>query len=287
MTSAKAYAKVNLLLRVVGRRPDGYHDLEMVNVAVDLHDVVTIEPADRLELRVLDELGRPLAALPADHRNIAWRAAEAVARAQGIEPRWRITLEKRIPIGAGLAGGSTDAAGVLRLLGGELPELARIALALGADVPYCLDGRPALVTGIGERIVPFAMSAPLDLLLVNPGFAVATRSVFAAHGGRGAVAAGAAVRLIDALKIGDRAEVGRRLANDLQSVTARLHPEVPALLDRLAAVGAEAVMMSGSGPTVFGIFASAAAAAEAAVGFAADGLFAHPVKTLAAAAPQP
>jgi len=283
VTSTKAYAKVNLLLRVMGRRANGYHDLEMVNVSVDLFDVVTIEPADRLELRVTDASGRSLASLPTDQRNIAWRAAEAVASAQGIEPHWRITLEKRIPIGAGLAGGSTDAAGILRLLGRALPELDRIALSLGADVPYCLDGRPALVEGIGERITPFAMAAPLDLLLVNPGFEVSTRSVFEAHGGRGLVEAGAAASLVEALKIGDRAEIGRRLANDLQAVTARLHPEVSALLDRLVAAGAEAVLMSGSGPTVFGLFASPADAAAAGARFAADGTFARPVRTLSGA----
>jgi 4-diphosphocytidyl-2-C-methyl-D-erythritol kinase len=255
----------------------------MVNVSVDLCDVVTIEPADRLELRVLDGEGRPLSSLPLDERNIAWRAAEAAARAGGVEPRWRITIEKRIPIGAGLAGGSTDAAGVLRLLGREIPDLDRIALSLGADVPYCLDGRPALVEGIGERITPFALATPLDLLLVNPGFEVSTRSVFEAHGGRGLVAAGAAARLVDALEIGDRIGIGRRLANDLQAVTAGLHPEVPALCDRLTAAGAEAVLMSGSGPTVFGLFASSASAEAAADGFAADGIFACPVRTISGA----
>lgn len=218
MPETLAHAKINLFLRVVGRRANGYHDLEMVNVSIDLADRVFVEPAERLTL----EIDPPI--LPVDERNIAYRAARG-------RPA-RIRIEKRIPIGAGLAGGSTDAAAVLRLLGDTSD-----ALSLGADVPYCLYGKPAIVRGIGEIIEPITLNIPRHLVLCNPGFEVSTREIF------------------ERWKGPSEARDPRSLFhNDLQAVTANLHPEVDRFIAELKRLGAIEAMMSGSGPTVFGIF---------------------------------
>lgn len=265
MASTLAHAKLNLLLEVKGRRADGYHELEMVNVSLDLADRVHVEPAARLELAVTGG-SEPL---PADARNLAWRAAEALGA-----PAVRITLEKEIPVGAGLAGGSTDAAAVLRLLGAERSDLPDLGLALGADVPYCLDGRPALVGGIGERLHVFRPGLDLHLVVANPGFAVSTREIFTALAAPPIATEPAARddsparRLVAALTQardeGDLRSMAPLLDNDLEAVTTRLYPAVAALRDRFEATGALAARMSGSGPTVYGLYANAAAARAAA-----------------------
>lgn len=287
MPTAFAPAKLNLLLKVLGRRADGYHELEMVNVSLDLADAVTVDPAPAFAL----EIAGGSEVLPCDERNIAWRAAAALAPEGQPLPPVRIRIAKRIPVGAGLAGGSTDAAAVLRLLGADRPDLPARALALGADVPYCLDGRPAVVEGIGERIEPFRVGVPLHLVIANPGFPVLTREVFealAAGPYRGAPSAGLSRgrRLADALGRArgrrDLAALSPILENDLEPVTCRLHPEVADLLDRMRDAGALAARMSGSGPTVYGLFADADAAARAAEQMASHAPFVTTARALGA-----
>lgn len=178
--TAEAPAKINRELRVGGRRADGYHELLSRFSSIDLADAVTVEAADRLELVTT---GR---AIPGAGENLVLAAARALAGALGIEPRARIHLDKRIPLGAGLGGGSSDAARTLRLLGAlwapDFPEdrLAALALALGSDVPYFLVGGEADVSGRGEHVIARPDAPESELLLLFPPFPISTRDAFAA-----------------------------------------------------------------------------------------------------------
>ncbi len=261
-----ARAKINLLLNVLARRPDGYHDLEMVNLSLDLHDTVSLEPAASFSAAVTAEADATGAgALPCDGRNIAVRALQEVCRLREIAPAYRLTIRKRIPVGAGLAGGSTDAAAVLRLLGAEHPDLAALALKLGADVPYCLSGEPAVVRGIGETIEPFALGRLPHFVVANPGFEVPTKSVFEAWRAAPRTAPPSDPgRLAAALARGDWSEAGPLASNDLQPVTCRLHEGVARLIEAVRGTGPALAMMSGSGPTVIGMFPNRAEAEAAA-----------------------
>ncbi|MDQ2979573.1 MAG: 4-(cytidine 5'-diphospho)-2-C-methyl-D-erythritol kinase [Acidobacteriota bacterium] len=176
----EAPAKINRELRVGARRTDGFHEILSRFTSIDLADRIEVEPAGSLEL-VCE--GRPV---PSDDTNLVLRAARALARELGAEPRARIRLFKRIPIGAGLGGGSSDAAETLRLLRAlwspELSDerLAAIAPALGSDVPFFLEGGEAQVSGRGETVVPLPDAPPAELLLVFPPFPISTRDVFGA-----------------------------------------------------------------------------------------------------------
>ncbi len=277
--SLRAPAKVNLGLRIVGRRPDGYHLLESVFAPLDL--------ADDVELAVL-AAGRPGVALrveggppdlEAGASNLAARAARAWLEASGCEARVELVLRKRIPVGAGLGGGSSDAAAVLRGLQQRpeaLPEaaLAALALRLGADVPFFLDPRPARVGGIGERIEPLEQFPGLWLLLATPGPPLATTAVYAAFdasAGSGALTPSEPalrMRRFPALESGgpgglQSALAAGLLANDLEPAATRLRPSIGRTRERLGALGAADVGMSGSGPTLFGIFPDERAARRA------------------------
>lgn len=269
----------------MGKRPDGYHELEMVNVSLDLHDTITVTPKATLSLDVRGG-SEPL---PMDSRNLVWRAAAALAAPGSHPPAVHITIDKRIPIGAGLAGGSTDAAAILRLMGEGRPDLSALALALGADIPFCLDGRPAIVRGIGERIFPIPITIPLHIVVANPGFSVSTREIFTALAANPISETSSAVdtssstnppsaadELATALATSEPttpAMLASKLSNDLQAVTTRLYPAVAALLDAVRASGAYLAQMSGSGPTVFGLYATAEEAKAGAERLAAHAPF--------------
>lgn len=273
---AIAPAKVNLGLRVVGRRPDGYHELDSVFAPLDLGDALElrVEPAAALEIAVR-VTGRA-DGVPADASNLAARAARAFAQASGLRARIAIRIDKRIPHGAGLGGGSSDAAAVLRALrdrdpGAVGPEaLARIALGLGADVPFFVDPRPCRVTGIGERLEPISGAPALPLLLVNPGVPLATAEVFRAFDALSPALTSARGGLTipplsgaDGLSWEAVAPGALAARNDLEPAATRLCPPVARVRERIRKEGARAVGMSGSGPTVFGIFDTADAARAA------------------------
>ncbi len=253
-----APAKLNLGLRITGRRADGYHELESVFAPLDLADEIELEIAGAARTQVELALAGAPAGVPADATNLAAQAAVGFLAAADLTREVTIRLSKRIPAAAGLGGGSSDAGAVLRALAASFPAalgppaLARLALALGADVPYFLAPCLARVTGIGERIQPLADFAPLACLLVSPGVPLSTAAVFAAWDAR-------PERLAAAID----PELGLDLANDLAGPAARLCPAIAPLQERLRALGARAVGLSGSGPTVFGIFADAAEAARA------------------------
>jgi len=276
--SSVAPAKINLALRVLGRRPDGYHELESVFLPLDLADRVTvgIRPAAEpsVTLAVEADAGLPPCEVPDDERNLAHRAASAFLAEAGLRVAVDLRLVKRIPAAAGLGGGSSDAAAVLRQLAAAHPsalaptQIRDLALRLGADVPFFLTPGAAFVSGIGERIEALPDAPALHLLLANPGRPLATADVFRAHDDRAPPPAASRTDLRAAyrraLAAADPvAALAGLIGNDLEPAAVHLCEPVQRLRERLLALGALGAGVSGSGPTVFGVFRSEAAAAEA------------------------
>jgi 4-diphosphocytidyl-2-C-methyl-D-erythritol kinase len=265
--TAFAPAKVNLTLHVLGRRADGYHEIESLVVFADVGDRLTLVPGGRL---ALDVRGPTAAAAGADN-NLVLKAARAVGeRIDGVR-LGRFSLDKSLPVAAGLGGGSSDAAAALRLIarandlapGDE--RLRAAARSVGADVPVCLDPRPRMMRGIGE-ILSVPLKVPqLPAVLVNPGVAVATRDVFAALA---APALAAPATPDDFVSAGaDAAALVRTIArrrNDLEAPALKLQPVIAEVLAALRASGCDLARMSGSGATCFGLFSSTDAAQAAA-----------------------
>lgn len=259
-----APAKINLYLKVLGRRPDGYHELESVMQKVTLADGLSFLPqTEGIALACSDP------DLPADEDNLVWRAARLFLDFTGATGGVRIRLEKRIPVAAGLGGGSSDAAAVLvalnRLFGSGLSEeqLADLGLRLGADVPFFVrSASAALARGIGERLTPVAGLTSGHLLLVNPGFAVSTRWVYEnlalTSGGNPYILAPESGALTNGnsgpASLDFHVAPGPCFVNDLETVTIGRHPVIGEIKQSLLDFGARVALMSGSGPTVFGYF---------------------------------
>jgi 4-diphosphocytidyl-2-C-methyl-D-erythritol kinase len=263
-----APAKVNLTLRVLGRRPDGYHELESLVAFAGLGDRLSFLPGGELALK----LGGPRAAQagePAD--NLVLKAARALA---GLIPGIELgtfQLDKRLPVAAGLGGGSADAAAALRLLArvnhlaADDPRLYEAARSTGADVPVCLDPRAQVMRGIGDVLSPPLRLPALQSVFVNPGIALATRDVFA--GWKPAAAPPAALDFAAIAGIASRDELLRLLiaqSNDLENSAIELAPAIAEVLTTLRALaGCKLARMSGSGATCFALFSSAADAIKA------------------------
>jgi len=264
LVAERAVAKINLFLRVVGRRPDGYHELDSIFLPIALADVV------RLELRTTGGRAvRLLCDAPelGDERsNLASRAASAFLEEFKIDGSVLIQLEKRIPVGAGLGGGSSDAGTVLRMMSrltriDEPSRLGVIALKLGADVPFFLDPVPARVGGIGEEIWPLKSVPSMPLVLAIPSFGISTAAVF--KGLKPENWNGRAPE--DHTAAANRGEITPAIAiNDLAIVAEREHREIGELRALLNSLGARAAQMTGSGSAVFGVFGSTADAEQAA-----------------------
>ncbi|HEX4693696.1 4-(cytidine 5'-diphospho)-2-C-methyl-D-erythritol kinase [Sphingomonas sp.] len=249
MIAELAPAKINLALHVRARRPDGYHEIETLFAFCRDGDSVTVAEAGHDSFTITGPFADALAG---ESGNLVLAARDAFAAAFGALPPLTITLDKRLPVASGIAGGSADAAAILRALGrlrGVVPEdMAEIALALGSDVPACLLGRSAYGRGRGEQLEPVDGLAGRPILLVNPGVAVSTASAFAAWDGidRGPLVADAASR------------------NDLEAPARAIAPAIGDVLDLLSAqVGATLTRMSGSGATCFALFESEQARADA------------------------
>ena len=268
-----APAKINLGLRVLDRRDDGYHELESLFAPLDLGDEVEVGVSEAAALDVTIEVDGANEGVPADSTNLASRAATRFAETAGLRDRIRLRVVKRIPTGAGLGGGSSDAGAVLRALHELFPGaldrsvLSELALGLGADVPFFLDPRPSIVRGIGEQIEPVKGVPALAVLLANPGIPLATADVYAAFDAiQPALTQPASERTIPPPPGATRPSwdfvgaAGLGLENDLEPIAVRLCPPVARLRERVRAAGARAVGMSGSGPTVFGLFDSTSAA---------------------------
>jgi len=252
-----AFAKINLGLRVEGRRPDGYHEIRTVFQTVTLHDRLTFGelPGGRVEL----VCSAP--DVPADESNLVRRAASALRERFGVLRGARIELEKRIPAGGGLGGGSADAAvalvGLTRLwgLGAGWAELTETGARLGADVPFFLTGGTALGTGTGADITPLADAPKRHLLVVSPGVKVSTAEAYKALNAPALTKADRAVNLFVSRtesQIRDSHREGLR--NDFEAAVFGLHPEIGRARDALHAAGARAALLSGSGSSVFGVF---------------------------------
>lgn len=247
-------AKVNLLLRVGPRRPDGFHGLVTVFHAVGLVDRVTASDSDELSLSLHGPESR---GLPAGPGNIAWRAAELLAAAHHRRPAVELSIEKRIPVAAGLAGGSADAAGALLACASlwelEGAELHSIATGLGSDVPFALRGGTALGTGRGEVLADVEVGASLHWVIAASSRQLSTPAVYAEfdrlHPQAATPDRSSATSVLDALRSGDLDRIARGLGNDLQEPALALAPELAATLRAGTEAGALAALVSGSGPT--------------------------------------
>jgi len=262
-----APAKVNLTLRVVGRRPDGYHELESLVAFARVGDRLDFTPGGPLELAV-DGPFAPAAGNLAD--NLVVKAARELARRAPGLLLGRFVLSKELPVAAGLGGGSADAAAALRLLARanalalDDARLAAAARATGADVPVCLDPRARVMRGIGEILCAPLMLPPLPAVLVNPGVPLATKDVFAGFARAGAAKPGGGfdVAALSGASVDSTLAALAAGANDLEPAAAMLCPAVGEGLAALAATpGCRLARMSGSGATCFGIYASEGAAA--------------------------
>ena len=259
----RAHAKVNLDLRILGTRPDGYHELRTVFQSIELHDILTC--AERPGPFVLKSRA---AALPLDHSNLVWKAAAALWKALGRagEPTdTAVTLEKMIPLEAGLGGGSSDAAAALlafaRLWGGApLTLLREVAAGIGADVPFFLSGGTALGLGRGEEIYPLVDLPPHWIVIVRPAFGVSTAEAYTWYD-EDRVQGVKEQREFQVLPVPWPSRAAQMI-NDLEPPVVRRHPEIADIKDQLRGGGAIAAAMSGSGSAVFGLFRTRPAAAR-------------------------
>jgi 4-diphosphocytidyl-2-C-methyl-D-erythritol kinase len=267
----EAPAKLNLTLEITGRRADGYHRLDSLIGFTEYGDTLEAAPADTLSLVMDGPFGADLAIDPAE--NLVLRAAKALAAEAGVAPRVALRLTKRLPLASGIGGGSSDAAATLLALA-ELwridpapQDLARLALALGADVPVCLAGRPARLRGIGDEVDPAPALPASPILLVNPGIGLPTPHVFKARQGGFSIGAGAAGVLAEAPA--DTVALAAALlrhGNDLTEAATRLLPVIAQILDDLDRMpGCLLARMSGSGATCFALFEEGAAENAAAI----------------------
>jgi 4-diphosphocytidyl-2-C-methyl-D-erythritol kinase len=247
-----AAAKVNLALEILAKRPDGYHEIATVMQTVDLSDRLTLDDADAPELLT------SAPGVTSDATNLALRAALALREAAGVDRGVRITLDKRIPVAAGLGGGSADAAAVLlglnRLWGLRWPgtRLAEVAVSLGMDVPFFLRGGAALATGRGDVLEP-VIGGGLALVLVNPRFGSSTAEAYRRVTPDMLTDGRRAKDMVEALESRRAARVAASLYNGLEATMAPRHPEIGRIRAAVLAAGALGAVMSGSGPTVVGV----------------------------------
>lgn len=254
-----AYAKINLLLDVLGRREDGYHEVEMIMQTIGLHDKIYLKQASQYTLQT--DSGQ----IPLDQSNLALKAAMLIGeRCQ--TPPVAVRLEKNIPVAAGLAGGSTDAAAVLlgmdKLFDLHLSrgQLLDWAAEIGSDVPFCLSGPTALAYGRGEKLQPLVDCPKFYLVLVKPSFGVSTAEVYKHLDATQWKKRLGIEDYMDALKRQDVAGILHGLGNTLEKSTFDLYPAVATIKERMIALGGKYTLMSGSGPTVFSAFANKAEA---------------------------
>lgn len=262
-----AFAKINLGLKVLGRRADGYHEIRTVFQTVSLHDRLTFETTDdsRLELACTDP------SIPTDGSNLVLRAADALRQRHGAGRGARVTLEKNVPAGGGLGGGSSDAAVTLVALSRlwslktDVHELSDLGARLGADVPFFLTGGTALGTGTGIDISPLEDATKTHLVVVTPDVHVSTAEAYKALGARALTKDDALANLSVSRTEADFPDsLCDVMSNDFEAVVVRLHPEIGRARDALSGAGAKRAALSGSGSSVYGIFESESEARRAA-----------------------
>lgn len=261
----KAYAKINLALDVVGTRPDGYHEVRMIMQTINLYD--------RIELGITAQPGitvkSSLSFLPNDEGNLAYRAAKLFLTETGCESGVHINILKKIPVAAGMAGGSSDAAAVLLGLnelmsaGFSKKQLSELGVRIGADVPFCILGGTALAEGIGEVLTPLRPFRKGHCLIVKPSFSVSTPWAYSNLKPAEELSHPDVDRLLEAVEQGDYEALCQGAGNVLESVVIPANPAIRTIKARMRDLGADLALMSGSGPTVFGLFSEHEAAKKA------------------------
>ena len=265
MVTILGRAKINLTLDILGLRDDGYHEIATVMQSLALADTLTLtRQEEEITLRV------DLPGLEADERNLAHRAAALIMKECGVRGAVRIDITTRIPVAAGLAGGSADAAATLHgmndlyALGLTDDELCALGAQLGSDIPFSLMGGTVLATGRGERLRRLADFPATTVVLAKPPLSVSTPWAYRSYDAHPSASHPDNAAFMDALEHGDRDRCVQLIANVLEPVTEAAHPVIADYRARMRAHGALCAMMSGSGPTVFGLFAEEQAAADAA-----------------------
>ncbi|AIF41986.1 4-(cytidine 5'-diphospho)-2-C-methyl-D-erythritol kinase [Virgibacillus sp. SK37] len=249
-----APAKINLSLDVLSKREDGYHNVEMIMTTIDLSDRVMLSEIaeDRIEVALESRY------VPSDERNLAYKAAKVFKDTFSIRKGVRINIEKSIPVSAGLGGGSTDAAAVLRGLNRlwslDIPtkKLQEMGDLIGTDVPFCIEGKTAIATGRGEKIERLPSPPPGWVVLAKPDIGVSSRTIFQRIEMQEIIHPNTR-EILRALNNGDFQRMCGHIGNSLESITMNLHPEVLRIKKAMVQAGASGVLMSGSGPTVYGL----------------------------------
>ncbi|MCD7036640.1 4-(cytidine 5'-diphospho)-2-C-methyl-D-erythritol kinase [Metabacillus sp. GX 13764] len=249
----KAPAKINLSLDVLHKRPDGYHEVQMIMTTIDLADHLELTELEKDEIRIMSHNRF----VPDDHRNLAYQAAKILKERCGIKKGVSISITKTIPVAAGLAGGSSDAAAALRglnrlwNLGLSMNELAEIGAEIGSDVSFCVYGGTAIATGRGEKIQLISPPPHCWVILAKPTIGVSTAEIYR-HLDLKNVKHPNVDAMVKALENKSYEDICDNLGNVLEDVTLSRYPEVAMLKEQMKRFGADAVLMSGSGPTVFG-----------------------------------
>ncbi len=250
----KAPAKINLSLDVLHKRPDGYHEVKMVMTTIDLADRIELVPLASDTIKIVSHNRF----VPDDHRNLAYQAAKLLKETFGIRKGVAISIAKAIPVAAGLAGGSSDAAATLRglnklwRLGLTLDELAELGAKIGSDVSFCVYGGTAIATGRGEKIEHIPAPPPCWVILAKPAIGVSTAEVYRSLNVN-TIEHPDVDGMVQAIKHQDYEGICSLVGNVLEDVTLKKYPEVAHIKEQMKRFGADAVLMSGSGPTVFGL----------------------------------
>ena len=251
----KAYAKINISLDVIGKREDGYHLLKMIMQTIDLYDLIDIK---KIENGIKLECDKYY--VPTDEKNIAYKAALLFKEKYHINDGVYINITKNIPVCAGLAGGSTDAAAVLKAMNNIFninasdEELKKLAVKLGADVPYCINGGTALCEGIGEKITQLKPFKDKILILIKPSFGISTKEVYKEFNLEKVFFHPDTENLIKAIEKDDLYFVSKNMKNLLENVSIKKNKTIMHIKDDIKTMGCMGTMMSGSGPTVFAFF---------------------------------
>lgn len=253
---SRSYAKINLTLDVLNRREDGYHDIKMIMQTVSLFDLILVDRTRDSGISVATNLRY----LPNNDKNIAYKAADAFLQKTGAKGGAKIMIHKNIPVAAGLAGGSGNCAAVLTAMnmlhGGILTddELHTIGASLGADVPYCFNGGTQIAEGIGEILTPLSAMPDAYILLVKPPISVSTAAIYEQIDSAPVSVRPDTEAMKQALSDGDINAVSKNLCNVMEAVTEQMYPVIGGIKRKMMMNGALGAVMSGSGPTVFGIF---------------------------------
>lgn len=252
----KARAKINLGLDVIGRRENGYHDVRMVMQTIGLYDRLIMTKIKEDDIRIRTNIGF----LPVNENNLIYKAATLMKNRYGLSGGVEVDLNKFIPVAAGMAGGSSDAAstlfGMSKLYDLNVPvrELMKIGVEIGADVPYCIMRGTALAEGIGEKLTRLPNMPDCNILIAKPAINVSTRTVYESLDSKEIINHPDIDGIIEAIKAANIELMASRMGNVLESVTIPLYPVIDSIKKDMMDYGAINAMMSGSGPTVFGIF---------------------------------